>query len=91
MGRFPAVRNVVPVDHLLYEDDSRRFQHADLLGMDKYVLQRELARLAQRLLWDASPHPWLHERQEAIRHALGCRKCEVGEPYYDNELHGKRI
>ena len=35
MGRRSVARSVVPVDHLLCEDDARRFRHADLGALDE--------------------------------------------------------
>jgi len=47
-----AVRNVVPVDRCLHEDDNRRFRHADLgelsesqLWAERVIVDNELARL----------------------------------------------
>jgi hypothetical protein len=48
-----------------------RSQHLDIDGMTPDDLEAEAHRIRHRLAYDDDPHPWLVERRERVRQALG--------------------
>ena len=89
--RQTTARNVVPVDHLLYEDDARRFEHADLgaleereLWADRVLVEHALARLIfcrvrpRHLDRDQTDQAWLSARSCRLRDELARRRAARG-------------
>ena len=85
------MRKVVPVEHLLYEDEARRFQHLDLaeltereLWADRVLVDQELAGLVfnrARPQWfdsEQSDQDWLAARGVRLRDELAKRKARRG-------------
>jgi hypothetical protein len=85
------MRKVLPVEHLLYEDEARRFQHLDLaeltereLWADRVLVDQELASLVfnrARPQWldsEQSDQDWLAARAGRFRDELAGRKDRRG-------------
>ena len=86
------MRKVVPVEHLLYEDEARRFQlYLDLaeltereLWADRVLVDQELASLVfnrARPQWfdsEQSDQDWLAARGVRLRDELAKRKARRG-------------
>lgn len=66
------LNTIYPIpDPVSDEDQHARFHHHDLADMDRGSLRLEQERLRLRLLLDGAPGPWLVERLDALREALG--------------------
>ena len=88
--RLPA-RHIVPVDHLLHEDDARRFRHADVgelrdteLWAERVLVEQELARVIfnharpRFLDPEQTDQQWLAARAGRLRDELAKRRTARG-------------
>ena len=91
MRRQTRARPIVPVGHLLHEDEARRCQHVDLAGLterqlwaEQRIVDNELARLTfndvrpRRLNDEESDQSWLAARSCRLRDELAKRRAARG-------------